>query len=341
MEEDLIKKAVLTLGGPVRLPDGYTLPCRVSRSTAGPGAGFGSFAFSFNGYRVKKSFTYEPAEFELVVSDSGLSITRFGEPFLDSVQIEPIIRHCPEQAFFNIDPRCMYRCAYCNSPLLDMKEDKHLSAEKIMGMLRESVSEHEVKAVSFTSGVVGSVQQTVNRFVEVVSMVRAEYPGMPIGVEPYVDCREQIQALKDAGADEIKINVETPTKELFDKVCPGLDYDGVFDRLNDAVEIFGKGKVVSNIIYGMGETDEQMRDIMEKLCSMGVIPGIRALRLNSINMVQMEGVVGSLEPTFADRVIELAVMQKSIMEKHGLTTLTSRTMCMECGCCDLVPFRDF
>ena len=53
MEEALRRKAVLTLGGAVRLPEGFELPVRMSHSTAGPGAGFGSAVFAFDGYRVK------------------------------------------------------------------------------------------------------------------------------------------------------------------------------------------------------------------------------------------------------------------------------------------------
>lgn len=341
MEEDLNRKAILTLGGGVLLPKGFELPYRISRSTAGPGAGFGSFAFSFNGYRVKKSVSYESGEFELHQRDDGsLYLTRHGEPFIDDITIEPVVRHCPEQAFFNLDPRCIFHCAYCNSPLLDMSEDKHLSTEKIMEMLDESVSMYDVKAVSFTSGVVGSVDATVDRFVDVVRAVRGRYPDIPIGVEPYVSTREHILMLKDAGADEIKLNLETPRKDIFEKVCPDLDLNGIWSLLKDAVDIFGKGKVISNIIYGMGETDADLSDVMDSLCSMGVIPGLRALRTNGINSIQLTDAIGVPEPITSERALGLARMQKEIMKKHGLTSLSSHTMCMECGCCDLVPFRD-
>ena len=341
MEEDLRRKAILTLGGGVLLPEGFTLPCRVSHSTAGPGAGFGSFAFSFGGYRVKKSVSYDTGEFELHERDDGsLYLTHGGEPFIDSITIEPVVRHCPEQAFFNLDPRCIFHCAYCNSPLLDMSEDKHLSTERIMEMLRESVSMYDVKAVSFTSGVVGSVDDTVDRFVDVVRAVRSEYPEMPIGVEPYVSSREHIEMLRSVGADEIKLNIETPRKDIFERVCPELDYDGILGLLEDAVNVFGRGKVISNIIYGLGETDEDLERMMERLCSIGVIPGLRALRTNGINSSQLTEAIGHPEPVTAERALGLVRMQRSILERHGLTTMTSRTMCMECGCCDLVPFRD-
>ena len=342
MEEALRRKAVLTLGGPVRLPEDYILPCRMSHSTAGPGAGFGSAVFQFDGYRVKKSVSYEDGEFELVVGKRGrLSLTRKGRQFIPRVEIVPVVRHCPEQAFFNLDPRCMYGCAYCTSPLLNPSEDKHLSTDRIMEMLDESVSQYEVKAVSLTSGVVGSVDDTVARFVDVIKAVRSRYPDMPIGVEPYVSSREHIEMLRSAGADEIKLNLESPNREVFAKACPDLDYDGIWALLSDAVEVFGRGRVISNIIYGMGETDADLDVAMERMCRMGVLPGLRALRVNTLNRARLEGAGIRCEPVTPERAVRLAEIQKAAMKRHGLTTETSVTMCFECGCCDLVPFRDF
>lgn len=342
MEEALRRKAVLTLGGSVRLPEGFELPCRMSHSTAGPGAGFGSAVFQFDGYRVKKSVSYEEGEFELVVGKRGrLSLTRKGRQFIPKVEIVPVVRHCPEQAFFNLDPRCMYRCAFCTSPLLDPSEDKHLSTDRIMSMLEESVSQFEVRAVSLTSGVVGDVGSTVERFVDVVKTVRSRYPGMPIGVEPYVSSREHIVMLREAGADEIKLNLESSNRDVFANACPDLDMDSIWSLLSDAVEIFGRGRVVSNIIYGMGESDADIDVAMERMCRMGVLPGLRALRVNSLNRPRLIEAGIRWEPVSAERAVRLAEMQKGAMSRHGLTTETSVTMCFECKCCDLVPFRDF
>ena len=341
MEEDLRRKAVLTLGGAVSLPEGYELPVRVSHSTAGPGAGQGSAVFAFGRFRVKKTLTRGEAEFQLVENPKGgLSMTRKGKPFIRRVRVEPVVRHAPEQAFFNLDPRCMYRCAYCTSPLLDPSDDKHLSTERIMEMLRESVSQFDVRAVSFTSGVVGSVDGTVDRFVEAVSAVRAEYPDMPIGVEPYVTSREHIQRLRDAGADEIKINLEAARRDVFAKACPDLDYDGIWDLLREAVEVFGRGNVVSNIIYGMGETEADLDVVMERMCRMGVLPGLRALRVNEMNRPRLIEAGVRWQKVTPQKAVMLAEMQMAAMKRHGLTTENCRTMCFACGCCDIVPFVD-
>lgn len=343
MEEDLKKKAILSLGGAVLLPEGYEPSVRISHSTAGPGAGFGAIGFKFNGFSVKKPISHEKGEFELHQREDGsLFLTHGGEPFIDNIEVEPIVRHCPRQAFFTLDPRCMYHCAYCSSPLLDPKEDKHLTTERIMEMIHESMKTQEVDCISFTSGVVGSIDETVNRFVDVIKAVRNEYPDIPIGVEPYVSSEEHVRRLKEAGADEIKLNVECCNRELFEKICPDLDYDNIWLMLESAVKIFGKGKVISNIIYGFGESDDEIEDVLNRLCSMGVVPGVRALRINNYNRENLTKALGNTpEKTVAERALKIAKMQKQAMVRNGMDSMTSKTMCMGCTCCDIVPFVDF
>ena len=340
MEEDLRKKSELILGGAVSLPEGFVLPVRVSRSTAGPGAGSEAIVFRFGRMRVKKAVTYGLADFELRDVDGRLSIWREGSLFLDDVTIEPVGFHAPQQAFFNLDPRCMFHCVYCNSPDLGKDSFKGLTPESIVEMMDSSPQRYAFTGVAFTSGVYGSIQATVDNFCRCVSAVKKAYPELPIGVEPYVDSMEQVDMLHEAGADEIKINIETAVKELFDKACPDLDYDSTFDMLVHAVGVFGKGKVCSNLIYGLGESDDDIRNAMERLASMGVMANLRPLRLSSINRDRMTSVFGELEPITPERMKRLALMQMEIFSKYGLSPDTMHTMCFACRCCDLIPFSD-
>ena len=335
------KKAVLSMGGPVRLPEGFEIPFKVSHSTAGPGAGFDTVAIRFGRYRVKKPISYDSGEFDLVVDGDGiLSLFKDGDLFLKGVELIPVIRHCPGQAFFNIDPRCEYRCAFCSSPRLGADEVKEMSEARVLEMIGESLSLHSFDSVSFTSGVVGGVDATVERMAGLVRAVRREYPSIRIGVEPYVSSESHLRLLKDAGADEIKLNLQCATDEIFGRVCPDLDRGNIWRMLEAAVGIFGRGNVTSNVIYGFGETDQDVYDVMERLCGIGVIPGLRALRINGINRQSLEESMGRLEKASSDRIIALARKQKEVMARYSLDTRTSRTMCLECGCCDIVPFRD-
>ncbi|MCL2148306.1 MAG: radical SAM protein, partial [Methanomassiliicoccaceae archaeon] len=312
MEEDLnvMRKAELALGGGVRLPEGFVLPHRASVSTAGPGAGSLSAVFSFGGHRVKKGVSHTSGEFDLVEAGGGLSIWRGGEPFVEGVRMEPVVFHCPEQAFFNLDPGCIYRCAFCASPLLDRGLDKRLSCDDMVRMTKEAACGQRVVSASFTSGVAGSVDETVERFVSCVSAFRREFPEMPIGVEPYVTEKRHVDSLKRAGATEIKLNIQSPSEAVFKRVCPELDRGVIIEMLLYSASVFGKGKVTSNMIFGMGEADEEIEGMTEFLCSKGVIPTLRALRVGPLNRGPLEAAIGAQPPVGADRAVGLARMLK-------------------------------
>lgn len=343
MEEDLIfKKATLALGGEIRLPEGFEIPVRVSHSSSGPGAGGDSVAFSFHGMRVKKSVSREKGEFELHErEDGGLYLTHHGEPFLDEIEFDPVVYHCPEQAFFTLDSRCSFGCAFCASPRLPERDYKGLTDEDIARKSLEAYGKMRVVAVSLTSGVMcDDVDLTADRFISCIKAVRKALPDIRIGIEPYANSENQIKAFKEAGADEIKLNIQAATPEIFARVCPDLDREAILRCLGHAVEYFGRGHVTSNIIFGMGETREELERCMCQLCEMGVIPTVRSLRLNEYNGESLRKAIGEPAPVTAEEMVEVARMHKEVLSRYGMDTRTSKTMCLECGCCDLVPFRD-
>lgn len=341
MEEDLIyKKATLLRGGSVQIPAGFQIPFRISRSTAGPGAGNRSIVFNFHGMRVKKAIVQEEAEFQLQETDEGLALLHHYDMFLEKVEIGPVVFHAPDQAFFNLDQRCIFHCLYCNSPILDVNATKGLNKEKIVSMTKDAMKTMDVKSLALTSGVFGSIQDTVDRMTECVREVRKEIPELTIGVEPYVDTIDQIRSLKLAGADEIKINLEVPDPELFRIVCPDLDQALIWRMLEASVDIFGKGHVTSNIIYGLGESDEQILEAVEQMASLGIMAGLRMLALNEANKPYLEEALGEITSPSKERMVNLAKSHKEIFIRHGLDTRSFKTMCFACTCCDLVPFRD-
>jgi biotin synthase-related radical SAM superfamily protein len=334
-------KAILLTCGAVKIGKDLRLPFPPSRSTAGPGAGTAGIVLSFGGTRVKKAISRERGDFELVRSGDGYALLRDDEIFLEKVDIQPTLFHSPEQAFFNVETECIYDCKFCSSRQLDKRITKNLTPDKIVAMIIEASKRPDFKAVALTSAVVETPRKTVDKMVRIVSRAReALGPGVPIGVEPYVSDLEDVDRLKAAGADEIKLNVETWDRDIFRKVCGELDIDWILKALEHAVRVFGKGRVCSNIIIGMGESDENVLDGVEALARIGVVASLRPLRLNHMNRKAMTEALGPLEPIKKDRLIKLAIGQKRILERYRLTTLSFRTMCNACTCCDIVPFRD-
>jgi biotin synthase-related radical SAM superfamily protein len=334
------KKAELLAGGPVKIPSEFRLPFLPSRSTAGPGAGSIGVVFAFGNTRAKKPISRESGEFELVAKGGKLEIRRGGRPFIADVELVPTLLHAPFQAFVNIDHACTMDCKFCASPRLNHEVTKDLTDEKIIAMIMDASKKEGFESVALTSAVPQSPAMAVKRMAGLVREVRKRLPEVPIGVEPYAIRPDEIEMLKDAGADEIKLNIESFDRDIFDKVCPNRDYDLILHAINHSCEVFGKNRVCSNIIFGMGETDENILEGTSVLANMGAVATLRSLRRSEYNMAELEKALGPLEPVTADRMLRLAKEQKAVLERHGLSPMGFKTMCHKCLSCDLVPFWD-
>lgn len=333
-------KAEFLAGGAVRLAEGFRLPFPSSRSTAGPGAGHASVVFAFGGTRAKKRVSRDEGDFDLVQTGDGFVILRGGRSFLPDVQLVPTLMHAPYQAFVNIDSSCIYGCLFCNSPRIPPHATKDLSDDRIVEMVAEASQREGFGAVAFTSGVVGSPAESVGRMAGLVRRVKALLPDTPVGVEPYATRPDHVETLLDAGADEIKLNIQTYDQDIFEKVCPELDFQHIMHAINHACEVFPRNRVCSNIIFGMGESDENVLEGAAVLANMGCVATLRALRRDEQNLQHLEEALGPLQTVTADRMLRLATDEKKVLERHGLTTRGFRTMCFACLSCDIVPFWD-
>ncbi|MCK5560333.1 MAG: biotin synthase, partial [Thermoplasmata archaeon] len=198
-----------------------------------------------------------------------------------------------------------------------------------------------LKAVAITSGVTGSPHETVLDMVKIIKAVREKLPEMPIGVEPYITENEDVDLLHQAGATEIKINLESPKQEIFNRVCPDLDHDGIFHALRYSVQVFGRNKVCSNLIIGLGETDEEIFKSVDELAGIGVVATLRAIRLNDVNTPKLKLALGyKPEPVTPKRLLALAEKHKESLDKYELSTVKFETMCHRCKSCDIVPHQD-
>ncbi|OGS44257.1 MAG: hypothetical protein A3K76_07140 [Euryarchaeota archaeon RBG_13_57_23] len=333
-------KAELLAGGAVKVPKDSRLPFLPSRSTAGPGAGSTAVVFSFGNTRAKKSISRDEGEFELLRDGDEMSILRNGEVFIAGVSLVPTLYHAPHQAFINIDSTCIMDCKFCATPRLNEGITKNLTDEKIIDMVKDASRKEGFQSVSFTSGVPSSPAMAVRRMAGLVSATRKLFPRTAIGVEPYVTRPDEVEMLKEAGADEIKLNIESFDRDIFEKVCPNRDFDTIMHMIIHASEVFGKNRVSSNIIYGLGETDENVLEGVRVLANTGAVATLRALRTNQYNAPELERALGALIPVTAERMLRLAEEEKKILQSYGLTTLGFKTMCHSCLSCDIVPFWD-
>lgn len=295
----------------------------IARSAAGPGAGGrGAIFFSMGNYRVKLALN--PASTtEIIHKGDGIADLLFEGDRIAGMLLEPGL-HCPDQAFITVTGSCIFKCKYCNVPLAG---GKRKSIEEIVEMV-ESVRPR-IHAISITSGVLKSIEEEEAYVIEVVKRLRSF--NLPIGVSIYPTDKTS-DRLKELGVVEVKFNLETATPELFAEVCPGLNYNQIWAALDRSVEVFGRGRVFSNVIVGLGETDADLDTCIRRLAAHGVIPVLRPLN-------PVAGYAGKPRPS-AERLKKAYAIHKTAIGHAGLDSRAALTMCTNCAGCDLVPGRD-
>ncbi len=321
------RKAELISIGTVTVDKDLKLPEYIARSTAGPGAGGQSVFFAADNRRVRLSIRDESRLHmktdgdQVILEKDGIGIARG--------VIESAPAHCPRQAYITVSERCCFHCAFC--PVHSLQGPVK-SKQEITALIDQVLVTGDLHAISLTSGVEISPEAECARMAGLVRELRPEY-RVPVGVSVY-PTPDSSDVLHEAGAVEVKYNLETTDPEIFARVCPELNQDEIREALSGAVDIFGPDHVSSNIIIGLGETDGNVLSGAEDLAVLGVIPNFRPVVLSP-----RVSLPGAVRPS-AERLVTLGLALKDILSDYGLDPRNARTMCLPCTGCDIVPFRD-
>jgi biotin synthase-related radical SAM superfamily protein len=295
----------------------------IARSAAGPGAGgSGAVFFATGSHRIKLALDPK-SSIQVVHRGSGTADLFFDGERLSGRLLEPGF-HCPDQAYITVTGTCIFSCRYCSVPRIG---GRRKTIEEIRGMV-ESVRDR-IHAISITSGVLNSIEDEEAYVLDVVKNLTSY--NLPIGVSIYPTAGTP-DRLKDIGVAEVKFNLEAATPDLFSQMCPGLEYGLIWQVLDRSVRVFGKNRVFSNVIVGLGETDAELETCIRKLTSMEVIPVLRPLN-------PVAGLAGMRRPS-AKRLMKIFIIHTRALADAGLEPRLAMTMCTNCTGCDLVPGRD-
>ena len=87
--------------------------------------------------------------------------------------------------------------------------------------------------------------------------------------------------MANAGVDRLGIALDAATEALFNKV-KGKDaggsysWENQFRQLNQALDVFGEGNVSTHVIVGLGETEKEAVEVIQRCVDMGVLPALFA-----------------------------------------------------------------
>jgi biotin synthase-related radical SAM superfamily protein len=318
-------KAFLISIGSVSI-DSSLIP-RARSSTAGPGAGTGSIFFKSGDTRVRLTINKD-SPLSIKGAEGGVALF-YEEKEIARGKLEQAPAHCPEQAFITLCEKCVFDCKYCPVP----KMKGHVkSEEEVLSIVDEVLETGNLKAISLTSGVEASVKGEVERVLKLLPALKKYNVPIGVSVYPTEGCSREFY---EAGVSEVKYNVETMDKDIFKKVCRDLSLEDILDKLKEAVDVFGKNRVFSNFIIGLGESDLTVIEGIEVLAKMGVIPVLRPVNPHPLRV----GDCFTDRPS-SERLLKLGKIEAEILKKYELDPRLARTMCLKCTGCDLVPFID-
>ena len=297
-------------------------------SHAGPSLGMGGSVFFSDGIsRVR--LTLDESSSVLIQNAGSTAVLTFDTP-TGPISVEGFVEtvgcHCPRQAYITINEGCNFSCRYCNVPTLD----RHIKTpDEIESLISDAVKRDQIECISLTSGVIGTVLEEEERLFAILERVWRF--GLPVGVSVY-PTPGLAKKLYDRGVAEVKFNLEIATEKLFAEMCPGLDRDEVWNSLKEAVDVFGKNRVYTNIILGLGESKAEMKQCIIQCLENGIIPIIRPLTPSAE--------LSDYPRPSAENILGIAEFLLSELPCFGLDSTEAKTMCAKCMGCDLTPMTD-
>ncbi len=301
---------------------------RNSIATAGPGAE-GSSVFLRSGNKRVRLTINDASPLRIMPEDEQVVVVK-GEELIARGVLERPLCHCPEQAYITLSEKCIYNCQFCPVPKM---QGGIKDSAKVHKMVAEAYATGELKAISLTSGVAVSPEKEVRRAANIIKQLKREY-DLPIGVSVY-PTKNSSEELYSAGAREVKYNVGTMDPVLFRRFCPDLSLYSILDSLDTAVNVFGRNRVSSNFIIGLGESDETVRKGIKRLTERCIIPILRPISPHPLRKN-----VKNINRPDSTRLLRLGSMLRDMLDRQYLCVDKSRTMCLRCTGCDLTPHID-
>ncbi len=250
------------------------------------------------------------------------------------VIVEEALVHAPEQLFLGLYEYCSVKCKFC--PLAYNNEKIHYSLDSIFYDI-DCNNDKDIQSIGITTAIPPNMEASdvgdELAFV-IEKIVKKVGTDIPIGVSTKIPSLKTLKELKEAGASEIRLNIEVWDKELCKKMMPKKDIFAILESIQMASEVFGRGKVSSNLILGIGETDASIIEGVEVLAKSGAIATLYPydpIEQNCYDFARPD----------AERLIRLAKIHKEILKKYNLDPMGLKTMCPACAASHLYPGRDF
>ena len=216
---------------------------------------------------------------------SGIPMKRIGSVYGLSTLTFFLVNYCE---YFKNNQQCKF-CSI-QSTYDKMKSVEFTKkVEDIVDVIKQTKAEDD--NYSFLNFIGGSLYDSDSEFLSYINCIRKicdelrceQLNGYVVSMPPY--SKELLKELRFAGINGVKFNLEVSSEDLFAQICPGKSvygYKNIESKLLEAVDIFGKIHVYTNMILGL----EPLENIVLKVeslakCGIGVALHIYHCDFNS------------------------------------------------------------
>ena len=225
---------------------------------------------------------------------------------------------------------CAARCAYCGLQRARQvkghwKERSFIRVdwpvvslnELIQRMDNESCSHVERVCVSMLTN--GKAREDT---LEVVRRLKGKTDAISGLISPTVIDKEWLFELKRAGADKVGVAIDTATPQLFEKLRgKGVGgphrWEKYWETVDDSVDVFGRFEVGVHLIVGLGETEREIVDMIQRAYDIGALTHLFSFFAEEGSLMQ-----GQLQPPVGQyRRVQLAryLINKGISRVEEMT----------------------
>jgi radical SAM protein (TIGR04043 family) len=248
-----------------------------------------------------------------------------GSDVLATTVVQTCVRYGSEQT----------RCRFCT-----IEESLRAGAttqvkrpEQLAAVAKAAVELDGVRQMVMTTGTSAGADRGAKHLCKCVRGVKEAVPVLPIQVqvEPPTDLR-WIDRLRAAGADAIGIHIESLDERVREQWTPGkadvpvARYEQAWRR---AVEVFGRNRVSTYLLVGLGEDPDELVAGAARLIELGVYPFVVPYRPLGGSLAAHDGVPAPGPATLA------AVTRRvgEALAAAGMRGADQAAGCAACGAC--------
>ncbi|CAI7974269.1 MULTISPECIES: MSMEG_0568 family radical SAM protein [unclassified Parafrankia] len=194
-----------------------------------------------------------------------------------------------------------------------------------------------VRQMVMTTGSTAGPDRGASLLAECVRAVTDAVPGLPVQVqcEPPAD-PAFIGELRAAGASTIGIHIESLDEAVRQRWTPGKATVSVerYERAwAEAVRVFGRNRVSTYLLIGLGEDPDELVAGARRLIAMGVYPFVVPFRPMAGTLAERDGARAPEPALVADVTARVAAELRAA----GMRGADQGAGCAACGACSALP----